>query len=78
MYFEGTSDIKGDATAFTDYGVLGDKDNGIEVNLGNVISIYENLNMFVELGYVQVNLDNEPANFEDNAWKGYVGFTYSF
>ena len=78
MYFEGTSDIKGDATAFTDYGVLGDKDNGIEVNLDNVISIYENLNMFVELGYVHVNLDNEPANFEDNAWKGYVGFTYSF
>lgn len=78
MYFEGTNDIKGAVGAFNTLGVLGDKDNGIEVNLDNVINVYENLDMFVELGYVHVNLDNEPANFEDNAWKGYVGFTYSF
>ena len=78
MYFEGTNDIKGAVGAFNTLGVLGDKDNGIEVNLDNVINVYENLDMFVELGYVHVNLDNEPAGFEDNAWKGYVGFTYSF
>lgn len=78
MFFEGTNDLKGGDQAFTEYGVLGDKDNGIEVNLDNVINVYENLDMFVELGYVHVNLDKEPADFEDNAWKGYVGFSYSF
>ena len=78
MFFEGTSDLKDGDQAFTEYGVLGDEDNGIEVNLDNVINVYENLDMFVELGYVHVNLDKEPADFEDNAWKGYVGFTYSF
>ena len=89
MYFEGTNDINDVPTAWFDAGVrrgdsfrylgLLDKDDwGIEVNLDNVINIYENLDMFVELGYIRLDLDQAPYNFDKNAYKGYVGFTYSF
>ena len=80
MYFEGTNDINGSLRedAFLNNGIFGSDDSGVEVNLDNVYSIYENLDMFVELGYMNINLDREPASFEDDAWKGYVGFTYSF
>ena len=89
MYFEGTNDINDVPQAWYDAGVrrgdsfrylgLLDKDDwGIEVNLDNVINIYENLDMFVELGYIRLDLDQAPYNFEKNAYKGYVGFTYSF
>ena len=82
-YFEGTNSIDKSKTpvgenAFFDYGVLGTKDHGFEVNFDNVYKIYDNLDLFVELGYVNLNLHNEPDNFENSAWKGYVGFTYSF
>ena len=86
-YFRGTNDVNnynsaaelaGTTDAFREYGMLDTSDWGMEVNLDNVINIYENLDMFVELGYVHVSLDHEPADFEDNAWKGYVGFSYSF
>ena len=89
-YFRGTSDAEryneavkhglvADRTdAFREYGILDTSDWGMEVNLDNVINIYENLDMFVELAYVHVSLEHSPTDFEDNAWKGYVGFTYSF
>ena len=89
MYFKGTNDIndvskewydagirRGDS--FRSLGLLDTSDWGIEVNLDNVINIYENLDMFVELGYIHLDLDQAPHNFEQNAYKGYVGFTYSF
>ena len=84
MYFEGTNDLDGlgdvSALGYYVFDVLGKEDNGIEVNLDNVINVYENLDMFVELAYIHLNLDN-TNNFDDttkNAWKSYVGFTYSF
>ena len=88
MYFEGTNDTDslGNASALGFYGagILGKKDDGIEVNLDNVINVYENLDMFVELAYIRLNLDNADnlsaigMDTDKNAWKSYVGFTYSF
>ena len=82
-YFEGTSSIKKDNTpvgknAFMDYGVLGTKDHGFEVNLDNVYKIYENLSLYAELGYINLSLKEQPDDFQKNAFKGYVGFRYSF
>ena len=80
MYFNGTNDTDDLGLAFTELGFsgLGKDDSGIEVNLDNVINVYENLDMFVELAYINLNLDNEPEDFNENAYKAYVGFTYSF
>ena len=89
LYFRGTSDTDAlgsdSAAAFYQYGVLGKDDSGIEVNLDNVINVYENLDMFVELAYIHLSLDNEAKisngdniDTNNNAWKSYVGFTYSF
>ncbi len=88
MYFRGTNDLgsaSGAATlpttdGYYGLGLLGKDDSGIEVNLDNVINIYDNLDMFVELGYIHLNLDQADAyvSTTDNAWKSYVGFTYSF
>lgn len=82
-YFRGTSDMSVAATnvnhnGFLETGLLDKSDSGIEVNLDNVVSIYENLDMYVEVGYLKLSLDHEPRNFDSSAWKGYVGFTYSF
>lgn len=80
MYFSGTNDIDNNETvdAFRNYGLLDEEDYGIEVNLDNVINVYDNLDMFVELAYIHVDLEHEASDFEDNAFKGYVGFKYSF
>ena len=95
MYFRGTNDFDslGDASALGFYGsdllpgvpsLLGKDDSGVEVNLDNVINIYENLDMFVELAYIRLDIDNADnlsaigMDTDKNAWKSYVGFTYSF
>ena len=88
MYFRGTndldslSDVVNPPNLLNYYGVglLGKDDSGIEVNLDNVINIYDNLDMFVELAYIHLNLDQADRYMDatDDAWKGYVGFTYSF
>ncbi|MBQ4132654.1 MAG: outer membrane homotrimeric porin [Desulfovibrionaceae bacterium] len=81
-YFRGTNDVEHfnmtQGNAFRDYKLLDSSDWGMEVNLDNVINIYENLDMFVELAWIHLSLDHEPADFDDNAWKGYLGFTYAF
>lgn len=76
-YFRGTNDLN-DGEAFISDGILGEDDYGFEVNLDNVYNIYDNLDLYVELGYINLQLDNEPDDFEDNVFKGYVGFKYSF
>ena len=77
MYFEGTSDSKGQNT-FETMRVLNDDDSGFEVNLDNVINVYDNLDMYVELAYINLDIKHDTNAFEDDAWKGYVGFSYSF
>ena len=78
MYMRGTNDTNNLDTAFWDYGILDSKDQAFEVNLDSVYNIYENLELFVELAYFRLDLDNEPDGFENNAWKSYTGFRYSF
>ena len=78
MYMRGTSDTDGYSEAFRDYKILDSGDKVVEVNFDNIYNIYENLAMFVEVGYIHVDLKHEPANFDSNAWKSYVGFRYDF
>ncbi|MBQ4132432.1 MAG: outer membrane homotrimeric porin [Desulfovibrionaceae bacterium] len=83
-YFRGTSDAEEfnkanpDNVAFFEYGVLDKSDWGVEVNLNNVINVYENLDMFVDLAYIHLDVAEAGDNFEENAWKGFVGFQYNF
>ncbi len=86
-YFQGTSDVEeynkaakagGYKDAFRDYRVLDSSDWGVEINLDNKINIYENLDMYVQLAYIHMDVEHSASDFEDNAWKSYVGFTYNF
>lgn len=86
-YFRGTSDANdynkaarkaGTVDAFREYGILDKRDWGMEVNLDNVINVYENLDMFVDLAYVRMNVKEHTSDFNKNAWRGFVGFQYNF
>lgn len=78
LYMRGTNDTNGLDTAFWDYGIFDEGDQMVEVDLDSVYNIYENLELHVELGYINIQLDNEPDGFEENAWKAYTGFRYYF
>ena len=78
LYMRGTNDTDNMDRAFWDYGAFDSKDQAIEVNLDSVYKIYENLELDVELGYINLQLENEPEGFEENAWKAYTGFRYTF
>lgn len=75
-YFQGTNDYA--HSTFESNDLLTNDDDGFEVNLDNVINVYDNLDMYVELGYINLSLDDETTNFDGDAWKSYVGFRYSF
>lgn len=85
MYFQGTNDM-GDSGvlannfkgSYAPWGMLDTGDKGVEINFDNVINLYDNLDMFVELGYIHLNLEHEIEDFNSDAWKSYVGFRYSF
>lgn len=79
-YFEGTSDRGSMAKgiALPTLGLMTTDDRAVEVNLDSVYKIYDNLDLFVELAYINLDIDNAPSDFESNAWKGYVGFAYYF
>ncbi len=78
LYFGGTNNTNDLEEAFTTYGLFGWQDRGLEVNFDNVINIYDNLDVKVELGYIHLNLDNKPDSFDSNAYKGFVEFIYTF
>ncbi len=87
MYFQGTNDLEnynkaakaaGRDDAFRAMYMFDKSDWGFEVNLDNVINIYENLDMYVDLAYIHLDVEHHADDFESNAWKGYIGFTYNF
>lgn len=87
FYYQGTNDFESrnrdlvksmDTHTFSEFRLMGKNDHAIEINFDNVYNIYENLDLFLDLGYIKVSLDDEPSNFESNAWKSYIGFQYSF
>ncbi len=78
MFMRGTNNTDNFDSAFSDYRVLDSKDKAFEVNLDNVYKIYDNLELRVDLAYFNLQLHNEPADFEENAWKAYTGFRYTF
>ena len=86
-YYRGTSDAEaynkasreaGGLDAFREYEVLDTSDWAFEVNLDNVINIYDNLDLLVDLAYIRLDVAEASSSFEKNAWKGFVGFQYSF
>ncbi len=60
---------------------LTDKDYAVEVNFDHSCQIYENLTAFLELGYINMNLDELGTAGRDdtrNAWKAQLLFQFSF
>lgn len=78
MYMRGTNDTNGLDTAFWDYGAFDRGDQAIEINLDSIYNIYENLELHVDLAYINLDLENKPSGFEQNAWKAYTMFRYTF
>ncbi|MDY7000507.1 MAG: outer membrane homotrimeric porin [Thermodesulfobacteriota bacterium] len=88
LYCQGTNDPdlakKGYATGLTD------KDHFWEVNLDSTYALYENLSACLELGYVNLDLDEEPwknsntgvwggdPDDTDDAWKCSFALIYEF
>lgn len=86
-YYSGTNDVEnynraakasGSLDAFRQFEMLDKSDWAFEVNLDNVINIYDNLDMYVEVAYLHVDVDQAGSDFDEDAWKGFVGFKYSF
>lgn len=62
---------------------LATSETALEINFDNNYQIYENLGMFVDLGYIRLDLDNDlrsnsAVDSSKNAWKAMTGFRYSF
>ena len=59
---------------------LTDKDSAWEVNFDHQYQIYENLTAVLELGYINLHLDDDTWNAHktDDAWKAQVLFRYQF
>ncbi|GFM36748.1 outer membrane homotrimeric porin [Desulfovibrio psychrotolerans] len=63
-----------------------DKDHAWEVNFDHKYMIYENLAMIVELGYINLDLDDSTwglnganaVKYDEDAWKANVIFQYTF
>lgn len=88
-YYRGTndSDIIKDAAGLDaaphlsgEYIYLTDKDSVWEVNFDHQYKIYENLTAVLELGYLNLNLDEDvwAEHRTDDAWKAQVIFRYKF
>ena len=85
-YYRGTNDNE----VVKDFGALNlagetmyltDKDSAWEVNFDHQYQIYENLTAVLELGYINLHLDDDTWRNEhktDDAWKAQVLFRYSF
>ncbi len=78
LYFGGTNNSNDNPEAFTTYGLFGWQDRGIEVNFDNVVGLYENLDMLVELAYINLDLDKKPETFNPDSYKAFVEFIYYF
>jgi len=88
MYGGGTNDPdlakKGYATGLTE------KDHFWEVNVDSTYSMYENLTAYLEIGYINLNLDEEPwensnaraawvnPDDTDDAWRCAFTLKYQF
>ncbi len=55
-------------------------DHAWEVDLTNAYQIYENFTAYLELGYINLDMDKDVwgNEFSDNAWKGQLSFEYKF
>ena len=88
-YYQGTNDHKiirdlGGADAIPHLSAeniyLTDKDRVWEVNFDHQYKIYENLTAVLELGYINLHLDDDTwtEHKTDDAWKAQVIFRYQF
>ncbi len=86
-YYQGTNDheIVRDGLAWYPSGgeaiYMTDKDRAYEVNFDHSWNMYENLTVFLETGYIKLDLDKGTwgdAHNTDDAWKAQVSFQYNF
>ncbi len=85
-YYQGTNqaDVARDGN---DLGISGenvymtDKDHAWEVDFDHTYQIYENLTAYLELGYINLSMDEDvwgSDQYSNDAFRGQVGFSYSF
>ena len=58
-----------------------DDDNAWEINFDTQYKIYENLTTYLELGYINLDMDSDVWGdnyLDDNAWRAQIGFVYKF
>jgi hypothetical protein len=65
------------------YTYMTDKDSAWEVNLTSIYSVYENLDLGLDLGYIRLDLSesawgDDIKDREKDAWKIALGLRYSF
>jgi len=81
MYAVGTND-KENAKADPTIRYLTDEDSVMTVDFNTQYAIYENLSALVELGYINPDFDSDvydnADDYDENAWKAAVGFSYSY
>ncbi len=87
-YFQGTNDsdwgnvpffARGNPALWGGY-LYSTDDWGLEVNLDSVYQIMEGLELYNQIGYIHVDIDDSEhlSNDTDDAWEFAVGFRYTF
>ncbi len=82
-YYRGTND--GDLAGIGAYPISGEniymtsKDAAWEINFDHQYQMYENLSVYLELGYIALDMDDDWNDYYDkDAFRGQVGFVYKF
>ena len=85
-YYKGTNDheMVGNALIVPLSGekvYMTDKDSAWEVNVDHFYKVSPNLTVYLELGYINLDMDEDvwgKGTYGDNALRGQLGFVYSF
>ncbi len=85
-YYKGTNDheMVGNALIVPLSGekvYMTDKDSAWEVNFDHFYKVYPNLTVYLELGYINLDMDEDvwgKDTYGDDAFRGQLGFVYSF
>ncbi len=86
-YYQGTNNVEnarwmGAMPYGCDALYMTTRDHAWEVNFDHTYQIYENLTAYLELGYINLSLDQDvwgdEAHDTDDSWKAQVGFQYNF
>ncbi len=83
VWVQGTNDkktVKSDYTPKIQY--MTEEDSAMAVEFNSAYALYDNLTALVELGYINPDFDSDvydnADDYDENAWKAAVGFSYSY